>query len=87
VVKRPVSNEAELTLELQIEEAETDCALAIDYGLYTDEGLPLWYSYQTDEAADRWPKLEKGLVRLHPTLPAKLLNEGRYRLEIYFSSP
>ena len=81
VVKRPVPSEGELTLELQVEVREVDPALAIGYGLYTEDGQPLWYSYQTDEAFDRWPKLEKGLIRLHSTLPARLLNEGRYRLE------
>jgi homopolymeric O-antigen transport system ATP-binding protein len=81
VVKRPVPNEGELTLELQVEVREVDPALAIGYGLYTEEGQPLWYSYQTDEASERWPKLEKGLIRLYSTLPARLLNEGRYRLE------
>jgi lipopolysaccharide transport system ATP-binding protein len=81
VVKRPVPNEGELTLELQVEVRELDPALTIGYGLYTEEGQPLWYSYQTDEASERWPKLEKGLIRLYSTLPARLLNEGRYRLE------
>ena len=81
VVRRPVPNEGELTLELQVEVREVDPALAIGYGLFTEDGQVLWYSYQTDEAADRWPKLERGLVRLYSTLPARLLNEGRYRLE------
>jgi lipopolysaccharide transport system ATP-binding protein len=81
VVKRPVPNEGELTLELQVEVREADPALSIGYGLYTEDGQALWYSYQTDEAPDRWPRLERGVVRLYSTLPARLLNEGRYRLE------
>ena len=60
---------------------EADPALAVGYGLYTEDGQPLWQSYQTDEASDRWPVLEKGLIRLRSTLPARLLNEGRYRIE------
>jgi lipopolysaccharide transport system ATP-binding protein len=81
MVKRPVPNDGELTLELQVEVREVDPALAIGYGLYTEDGQPLWYSYQTDRASDHWPELEKGLIRLYSTLPARLLNEGRYRIE------
>jgi len=81
VVKKPIANNAEVTLEVEIEVREVDPALAVGYGLYTEDGQPLWHSYQTDEASDRWPILEKGLVRLRSTLPARLLNEGRYRIE------
>jgi lipopolysaccharide transport system ATP-binding protein len=81
VVKKPVANNAEVTLEVEIEVREADPALVVGYGLYTGDGQPLWHSYQTDEASDRWPVLEKGLIRLRSTLPARLLNEGRYRIE------
>jgi lipopolysaccharide transport system ATP-binding protein len=81
VVKKPVPNHATVTLEVEIEVREADPALAVGYGLYTEGGVPLWVSYQTDEASDRWPALEKGVVRLRSTLPARLLNEGRYRIE------
>jgi lipopolysaccharide transport system ATP-binding protein len=81
VVKKPVPNNSELTLEFEIEVRGVDPALAVGYGLYTEDSQPLWCSYQTDESTDRWPMLEKGLVRLRSTLPARLLNEGRYRIE------
>jgi lipopolysaccharide transport system ATP-binding protein len=81
VVKKPIPNNAAVTLEVEIEVREADPALSVGYGLYTEDGQPLWHSYQTDEASDRWPTLEKGLVRLRSTLPARLLNEGRYRIE------
>jgi lipopolysaccharide transport system ATP-binding protein len=81
VVKKPIANNVEATLEVEIEVREVDPALVVGYGLYTEDGQPLWHSYQTDEASDRWPVLEKGLVRLRSTLPARLLNEGRYRIE------
>jgi len=53
VVKKPVANNAEVTLEVEIEVREVDPALAVGYGLYTEDGQPLWHSYQTDEASDR----------------------------------
>jgi lipopolysaccharide transport system ATP-binding protein len=81
VVKKPIPNNAEVTLEVEIEVREPDPALAVGYGLYTEDGQSLWYSFQTDEASHRWPVLEAGLIRLRSTLPARLLNEGRYRIE------
>jgi lipopolysaccharide transport system ATP-binding protein len=81
VVKKPVANNVELKLELEIEVREVDPGLVIGYALYTDDGQVLWWSYQTDEATNLWPTLKKGRVRLRSTIPARLLNEGKYRIE------
>ncbi len=85
IVSGPVANNMELTLEFEIEVRELDPALTLGYALYMEDGQVLWFSYQADQEMERWPVLEKGIVRLRSDIPSKLLNEGTYCIE-YVSS-
>ena len=88
VVSNPVGNNTQLTLVLDLEVREFDPELMIGYALYVDDGETLWWSFHTDMARSDWPPLRQGRERITCTLPRRLLNEGRYRIEfqscVYF---
>ena len=55
-----------------------DEALCVGFDLATSDGAVLLRSYQTDLEPERWPKLANGRHTLECTIPAGLLNDGRY---------
>lgn len=78
----PVHNDQEIWVMLEAEIAEIDPALTIGYAIYSEDGTPLYWSYQTDEAEDKWPMLKKGICTLRSRIPQRFLNEGNYRMEL-----
>ncbi len=61
-----------------------DDALIIGYGLYNENGIFLYGSTQTDMSQDEWPVLRYGKVTLKTIIPNNFLNEGKYKIELYF---
>ena len=78
----PAANDADLWVHIEAEAASIDPALTIGYALYSEGGELLYWSYQTDTAPDAWPRLERGRFTLRGRIPARLLNEGVYRIEL-----
>lgn len=78
----PVHNDQEIWVTLEAEIAELDPALTIGYAIYSEDGTPLYWSYQTDDSEPNWPRLEKGVCTLRSKIPRRLLNEGDYRLDL-----
>ncbi len=60
----------------------TDPALTIGYAIYSSDGLPLYWSYPTDNNPETWPQLKPGPVIFRSRLPNHLLNQGRDRLDM-----
>ena len=81
-VRMPVRNDADVWVYLYGEVQQTDPALTVGYAVYSEDGVPLYWSYQTDAAQQHWPTLKRGLNRLRTKIPQRLLNEGDYRLEL-----
>jgi lipopolysaccharide transport system ATP-binding protein len=63
----------------------TDPALNIGIGLYDGSNQLLLWSFTTDQPEERWPRLSEGSVQLRVRIPARLLNEGIYRLDLLCS--
>jgi lipopolysaccharide transport system ATP-binding protein len=78
----PVSNDSEIWIQIEAEIEELDPALTVGYGIYSEEGSLLYWSYQTDEAPDKLPKLKKGKNTLRSKIPERFLNEGTYKIEL-----
>jgi lipopolysaccharide transport system ATP-binding protein len=78
----PLRNDELVYVQLEGSIEDIDPSLTIGYAVFTDSGQILYWSYQTDTAENRWPTLHKGRCILRGKLPAHLLNEGRYRLEL-----
>jgi len=78
----PVANEADIWVHIEADAAALDPALTIGYALYAEGGELLYWSYQTDTAPKAWPRVERGRFTLQGRIPARLLNEGVYRIEL-----
>lgn len=78
----PVSNDGDMWVHIEAETATLDPALTIGYAIYSEDGGLLYWSYQTDAEPEKWPIIERGRFTLRGRIPARLLNEGVYRLEL-----
>jgi len=78
----PVRNDTSMWVQIEAEVNELDPALTVGYAIYSEEGVPLYWSYQTDEDESQWPRLKKGRTILRSRIPRRFLNEGDYRLEV-----
>lgn len=65
-------------VRIEVDLASVDEALCIGFDLATGDGSLVLRSYQTDLDPKRWPKLSPGRNQLECTIPAGLLNAGRY---------
>lgn len=76
---RPVG----VTIEFDL--ARTDPSLTVGFDLVTVDGVVVFRSYQTDMAEHQMPVLSPGRNALQCTIPAGLLNSGRYVLNLRVS--
>jgi len=83
--RMPVHNDAELWVEIEGEVLDADPLLTIGYALSTEDGQPLYWSYQTDVAEASWTPLRPGRLTMRSKLPKRLLNQGDYRVELISS--
>lgn len=81
-VAMPVRNDSEIWVYIDGEIKELDPALQIGYAIYNEEGVLLYWSCHTDAQENSWPKLIKGINHFKSKIPARLLNQGTYRVEI-----
>ena len=77
------SRPIEVTLEFDL--ARTDPSLTVGFDLATVDGITVFRSYQTDLAEHEAPRLVPGRNALQCTIPAGLLNTGRYILNLRLS--
>jgi lipopolysaccharide transport system ATP-binding protein len=79
----PTNSEMWVLIEGEVLEARRD--LTIGYALFDDDDRILYWSYQTDVPDDQWPVLNKGPFTMRSRIPPRLLNEGKYRVELIAS--
>ncbi|MGA9141986.1 MAG: ABC transporter ATP-binding protein [Methanocella sp.] len=79
------TNDSNIRINLDIEIKNTEPGLNFGYAIYNEEGHLLYWSFQTDTAQAKWPPLKKGHATVTSTIPAQLLNEGIYRIEMIAS--
>lgn len=82
MIPMPVSNDTGIWVHIEAEVADLDPALTIGYAVYSEGGEMLYWSYQTDTAPEQWPAIRCGKIKLRCPIPARLLNEGVYRIEL-----
>ena len=73
-----VSTSKPFGVRMEVDLATVNEALCIGFDLTTGDGSLVLRSYQTDVDPTRWPKLSPGRNQLECTIPAGLLNDGRY---------
>lgn len=69
-----------VSCEFFVEEIEP--ALTVGYAIYSDSGQLIFMSFHTDGPRNIWPNIKQGYNSLKAWLPGRLLNAGRYRIEL-----
>jgi lipopolysaccharide transport system ATP-binding protein len=85
VVSHPVSNDSSVTVVIEGEVMKPDSNIQLGYGLFTDDMDLLYISTNLDQPETSWVDLQKGSFRLTSNIPARLINEGKYRVGLWFS--
>jgi lipopolysaccharide transport system ATP-binding protein len=67
-------------VRMEVDLGRLDDALCIGFDLATPDGVVVLRTYQTDSAEGDWPALVVGRNSLGCTIPAGLLNSGRYHV-------
>ncbi len=80
---RPVANTAPVRVVIEGEVLRENPGLQVGVGVHTADGDLLFWSTAQDTAEARWPALPRGRVRVSTTIPARFLNEGAYRLDLF----
>ncbi|MGH2933079.1 MAG: ABC transporter ATP-binding protein [Gaiellaceae bacterium] len=67
-----------IKVAIEFDLADVDPAFVVGFDLVTVDGVPVFRSFQTDAPADTMPVLKPGRNAVECTIPAGLLNSGRY---------
>lgn len=79
----PMSNSKSVHVVVEGEVLTPDDGLQIGYGLLSGDNDLLFWSTNLDAGGLEQVRLVKGPVRLTSRIPARLLNEGTYRVELF----
>jgi lipopolysaccharide transport system ATP-binding protein len=82
LAKMPVRNDHPVYVWIEGEIEQEDVALNVGYALYDDAGMLLYWSAHTDVAENLWPRVTQGRNILRSQIPPRVLNQGKYRLEL-----
>jgi lipopolysaccharide transport system ATP-binding protein len=79
---QPINNDdPDVWIQVEGTIQQLDPSLTIGCAVYNDNGELIFWSYQTDQPEENWPKLKIGKNTIRCNLPPHLLNEGTYRVE------
>jgi len=79
----PFNNQLPVRVVIEGEVLREHAGLQIGFGLYTSNSELLFWSTVRDGAEADWAPLPRGRVRLEAEIPARFLNEGNYRLDLF----
>jgi lipopolysaccharide transport system ATP-binding protein len=82
ILGMPVRNDSEIWVQIEAEIKTVDPSLTIGYQIYAEGEIALYWSCQADGREESWPVLRQGDNKLRSRIPARLLNEGIYRIEM-----
>jgi lipopolysaccharide transport system ATP-binding protein len=82
LAKMPIRNDHPIHVWIEGQIDQPDVALTVGYALYDEAGMLLYWSAQTDVAENLWPRLTRGRNVLRSRIPPRILNQGKYRLEL-----
>lgn len=85
ILQNSANNSAETYVVIKGEIQILDPSLTIGYAIYSEDGILLYWSYQTDVNEEAWPKLQPGFNCIKSQIPQRLLNQGTYRIEFISS--
>jgi len=84
-ISSQVANDSPITVVIEGEVLKPDSNLQVGYGLFTEDMDLLYWSTNLDQPEASWIEWQRGSCRLTSRIPARLLNEGKYRVGLYLS--
>ena len=85
---RPVSgtvrNDSEIWVEIEGDVIRPDEGIQLGYGIFNEGGQLLFWSTNRDRTPEQWVELTKGRCKLRSRIPPRLLNQGSYRLDLFW---
>ena len=75
-------NDAPIILRIEGDIEQLDPAMFVGYEIFSQDGERLYRSTHKDGTIEEWPELHLGHNVLQTIIPARLLNEGEYRVEL-----
>lgn len=82
VLGMPMKNNQDAWVQIEGDIINNDSSLIIGYAIYNEEGNLLYSTFQTDVPDNSQLILQKGRCLLRSKIPARILNEGSYRIEL-----
>ena len=64
---------------------KANSSLCVGIAVFAENGSLLFWSYHNDQPEELWPRMGIGKRSIRVALPARLLNEGAYRIELIAS--
>lgn len=78
-----LSNNDDYYINIEANISKIDIALTIGYAVFDESNNCIFWSYQTDSKKENWPLIKTpGNYTLKSSFPKRLLNEGKYRIEL-----
>jgi lipopolysaccharide transport system ATP-binding protein len=78
----PVRNDQSVHVWIEGEIEQEEIALGVGYALYNEAGILLYWSIHRDTPGNVWARLTPGRNVLRSQIPPRVLNQGKYRLEL-----
>ena len=75
-------NDAPIRLRIEGQVEQLDPGLIVGYDVFNQGGDRIYRTGHRDGAPDQWPELQIGYNVLQTAIPAHLLNQGEYRIEL-----
>jgi lipopolysaccharide transport system ATP-binding protein len=82
LAEMPIRNDHPVYAWIEGEIKQKDVALNVGYALYDEAGMLIYWSIHTDAAENLWPRVTRGRNVLRSQIPLRVLNQGKYRLEL-----
>ncbi len=79
----PFDNQSPVRVVIEGEVLREDPGLQVGFGLYNSNSELLFWSTVRDTADLSWAPLARGRIRLECEIPARFLNEGGYRIDLF----
>ncbi|OQA39072.1 MAG: Teichoic acids export ATP-binding protein TagH [Parcubacteria group bacterium ADurb.Bin316] len=71
-----------LFVNIEAEVKKIVSGLTVGYAIYSEDNILLYWSYQTDTSEDEWPIIKNGKCFLKSKIPAEILNNGIFRIQL-----
>jgi lipopolysaccharide transport system ATP-binding protein len=82
---REIGADEEVGVLIEGTAEQLNVALTVGFAMYATGGELLFWALHADVERERWPPIRLGLNRLVGWVPAHLLNEGDYRVDLHAS--